>query len=592
MIAIGRCPHSNGLQFYDPSNGTFISSIDYKFQNNVTSGTKFGYQYQPGTVIYRLDETTTIFTPKFPLESTVLVHTHSPPHVATIVGLPSYDRPSIYVVKFQDGTLAEYSDTENILEAAPTSSPVPQPSLLPNWIQGGANCTLFLTHMSKPRHGKLVMHSDNQWYFCPGRSMDISSGIMIPDFLANCHNLIATGQMFRGHAKFGRVYNARAQLQLRDNVLRHVSAHGLSSLIASSSLKSHLKMSPEDKQIWDHAYGEEYDGLAALPTWEVLTEKEFKYLSKGVKALPSMAIATIMYDEFNQPKRAKYRIVVLGNHDHHDWSRESTAAPVLSQLELRLLTALAVHHKKVLKNCDVKQAFVQSSLPSDEVYLVKPPPNCPKSAPGTYWRLLRSLYGLRRAPKLWFTKLSDHLLSMGLRCSTNSQCLFVGTLIPDAPPIYVGIYVNDIIYFSPSDAVERLFESKLSTIGNVDFMGQVSHFLGIEFSWHYLPDGELEVSLTQQSFLDTLLSNLNITNENVSTYTTPYRSGQVIDSIPYSDMLPADRDNLRLRYQSLVGSLNWLGHSTRPDISTVVSFRPCIAAVASETSYFIVLYLS
>jgi len=163
---------------------------------------------------------------------------------------------------------------------------------------------------------------------------------MIPDFLANCHNLIATGQMFRGHAKFGRVYNARAQLQLRDNVLRHVSAHGLSSLIASSSLKSHLKMSPEDKQIWDHAYGEEYDGLAALPTWEVLTEKEFKYLSKGVKALPSMAIATIMYDEFNQPKRAKYRIVVLGNHDHHDWSRESTAAPVLSQLELRLLTAL------------------------------------------------------------------------------------------------------------------------------------------------------------------------------------------------------------------------------------------------------------
>ena len=78
MITVGRCPQSNGLQFYNPSNGTFISSIDYKFQNNITSGTKFGYQYQPGTVIYRLDETTTIFTPKFALESTVLVHTHSP----------------------------------------------------------------------------------------------------------------------------------------------------------------------------------------------------------------------------------------------------------------------------------------------------------------------------------------------------------------------------------------------------------------------------------------------------------------------------------------------------------------------------------
>ncbi len=150
--------------------------------------------------------------------------------------------------------------------------------------------------MSKPKHGKLVLHSDNQWYFCTGRSLDISSGILLTDFLANCQTLLDTGQLFRGHAKFSRVYNARAQLQLRDNVLRHVSAHGLSSLIAPSSLKSHLHMSPEDKQIWDHAYGEEYDGLAALPTWEVLTDKEFKHLSKGVKALPSMAIATTCDD--------------------------------------------------------------------------------------------------------------------------------------------------------------------------------------------------------------------------------------------------------------------------------------------------------
>jgi hypothetical protein len=52
MIAVGRCQHSNGLQFYNPATGTFVSSIDYKFQPHVTSGTKFGYQYQPGTFIY------------------------------------------------------------------------------------------------------------------------------------------------------------------------------------------------------------------------------------------------------------------------------------------------------------------------------------------------------------------------------------------------------------------------------------------------------------------------------------------------------------------------------------------------------------
>ena len=29
MIVIGRCPTSNGLKFYNPRNGTIVSSIDY-----------------------------------------------------------------------------------------------------------------------------------------------------------------------------------------------------------------------------------------------------------------------------------------------------------------------------------------------------------------------------------------------------------------------------------------------------------------------------------------------------------------------------------------------------------------------------------
>jgi hypothetical protein len=235
-----------------------------------------------------------------------------------------------------------------------------------------------------------------------------------------------------------------------------------------------------------------------------------------------MAIATIKYDANNKPKQAKYWIVVLGNLDYHLWSRESTTAPVMSQLELRILTSLAVHHKTILKNCDVKQAFVQSSLPSGEEYFVKPPLGCPRSAPGTYWRLIRSLYGLCHAPKLWYEKLSRHLRSLGLKSSDSSPCLFVGTLIPGEAPIYVGIYADDIIYFSPSPTVEKKFEEQLSTIGEVDFMGQASHFLGIEFSWQHLDDGNISVTLTQQSFIENLLDTFGFTGDTTSTFTTPY----------------------------------------------------------------------
>jgi hypothetical protein len=133
-----------------------------------------------------------------------------------------------------------------------------------------------------------------------------------------------------------------------------------------------------------------------------------------------MAISTIKYDENNRPNRAKYCIVILGNLDYHQWSRESTAAPVMSQLELWLLTSLAVYNKRTLKNCDVKQVFVQSSLPPTEEYFVKPPAGCPHSPPGTYWHLIRSVYGLKWAPKLWFEKLSSHLKYMGSSSSPNS----------------------------------------------------------------------------------------------------------------------------------------------------------------------------
>jgi len=567
MIAIGRCPNSNGIQFYNPTNGTFVSSIDYKFQNNVTSGAFFGLKYQSGTFIYRLDETTSIFAPKFLLDSSVYVHTHSPPSIAKVIGIPSYNAPNVYTVSFCDGSIAEYLDEQ--LSAVDSSIPTLQKSLLPSWVKGGATATLFLNNMPRPRHGKLGLSSEDQWFFYPGKQTD--KGILLEDFTANCQQLLESGQLFRGHTKFRNVYDARNQLSLQHCVLRHVSAHGLRSLVAPVSLKHHSRMSPTDKEIWDAAYSEEYDGLTSLPTWEVITEAQFHKLSKGKKALPTMAIATIKYDEHNKPKRAKYRLVVLGNQDYHTWSKEDTAAPVLSQLELRLLTSLAVYNKCVLKNCDVKQAFVQSTLPENEVYFLKPPPGCPRSASNHYWRLIRSLYGLKRAPRIWFDTLCGHLRSLGLKQLSPNSCVFIGHVLEGGPPIYIGIYVDDIIYFSTSNDVEKHFEEQLGSLVSVDFMGQVSQFLGIEFAWQHHPDGNISVSLTQQSFAETLIESLGFDTLNASSFASPYRSNLPVDSILDDDLPVEQRDALRLQYQSLVGSLNWLAHTTRPHLSTIVS---------------------
>jgi len=64
---------------------------------------------------------------------------------------------------------------------------------------------------------------------------------------------------------------------------------------------------------------------------------------------------------------------------------------------------------------------------------------------------------------------------------------------------------------------------------------------------------------------------VNYSSASTSSYVTPYRSGLAIDSIPVSPLSSTKQDKLRLYYQSLGGSLDWLAHTTHPDLSMVVS---------------------
>jgi hypothetical protein len=111
-----------------------VSSIDYKFQHHVSAGSQFGYKYQSGMFLYQLDESNHVFAPTYNLDTNVYVHTHSPPSLAKVIGIPTYTSPNIYKVVYPDGSILEY--TADLLSAVPSSSPV-STSPFPKWIKGG-----------------------------------------------------------------------------------------------------------------------------------------------------------------------------------------------------------------------------------------------------------------------------------------------------------------------------------------------------------------------------------------------------------------------------------------------------------------------
>jgi hypothetical protein len=197
------------------------------------------------------------------------------------------------------------------------------------------------------------------------------------------------------------------------------------------------------------------------------------------------------------PTRAKSRIVVLGSLDQHEWGKSDCFSPVVSIPMIHFLTALAVHNGRTLKQGDCKFAFIQATLLDHKLTIVKPPIGCPFSSPNSYWRIRKSLYGLRHAPWHWYNMFHHILQSPELVLQPCSQhpCGFISTPIPGKPPLYIAIYVDDIIYFSLDDDVEQHFCSALSQKVNMDFVGDAEWYLGIEFDWHKSADGTMSCCL-------------------------------------------------------------------------------------------------
>lgn len=139
------------------------------------------------------------------------------------------------------------------------------------------------------------------------------------------------------------------------------------------------------------------------------------------------------------------------------------------------------------------------------------------------------------------------------------------------PPLYLVLYVDDFVYFSPSVDVESYFESALKQRMTVDFMGDAEWFLGLQFSWPFSSSGELSCRLSQEGYIQSIVSDLGLTHANICPTMTPFRSGLPVDAIPHVELSDTDHAPVIDKMHSWLGMLNWLCQGTRPDIATISS---------------------
>ena len=160
-----------------------------------------------------------------------------------------------------------------------------------------------------------------------------------------------------------------------------------------------------------------------------------------------------------------------GGIDYHE-----TFSPVIKTTTIRLLLALAISQGWHIRQLDISNAFLHEDL-QEIIYKDQPPGFHNTQFPHHVCQLRKSLYGLKQAPREWFHKLTGQLLKLGFQDSKTDTSLYY-TL---NGPIYLLIYVDDILLHGPSLQKIQSLITSLSTSFKLKNLGSASRFLGIEF---------------------------------------------------------------------------------------------------------------
>jgi hypothetical protein len=137
--------------------------------------------------------------------------------------------------------------------------------------------------------------------------------------------------------------------------------------------------------------------------------------------------------------------VAQGYTQVEDLDFRETYVPVARLKTIRILLAYVCAHNIKLYQMDVKSAFLNEYI-NELMYVEQPPGFENEKKPNHVYKLRKTLYGLKKAPRAWYERLRDFLLSKGFIMGKLDTTLFTKKIGNDL--FVLQIYVDDIIFGS------------------------------------------------------------------------------------------------------------------------------------------------
>ncbi|CAI7907292.1 unnamed protein product [Closterium sp. NIES-53] len=223
----------------------------------------------------------------------------------------------------------------------------------------------------------------------------------------------------------------------------------------------------------------------------------------------------------------KARWVVRGFDQEHGRDFTETFAPVSRHTSLRILLAIGAMKKKKLRQIDVTNAFLYAPVDT-EIFVELP--HGSHGEPNHVCQLLKSLYGIKQAPRLWKQYLHARLTRIGFRQLPHDQGMYRLTKGDDY--ILLIVYVDDLLY-----------------------IGSTDNYLGLN-----IQEEEGAIYLNAAKYADTIAKRFALTPTTIS---TPYRYTAGNNKAGSAPLKPAGiRD-----YQRKLGCLLFAAVTCRLDLS-------------------------
>ena len=285
----------------------------------------------------------------------------------------------------------------------------------------------------------------------------------------------------------------------------------------------------------------------------------------GRKPIPCRWVYDIKRNSAGNIERFKARLVVQGFRQIEGIDFQNTFSAVSQMRTFRLIVAISVEFNLRITQYDISNAFLHAEL-DKEIYMTFPP-GYSSDDPTLVFKLLKGLYGLKQASRLWNKLLERAFRKAGLQLATTEPGVF---FVKDGPLCLLNLHVDDYNIATADEDLRKKIEGIMSTAFSVKALGELELFLGIVIE-KVDQDGRVGFKLHQKPYhIRAVEKYLNSAAKPTKTPAEVSVKLTVLDC-PETDEKGRPIDAPDWPYMNVGGTMMYSACATRPDISQRVT---------------------